>query len=139
MLSVNEQIEIPDSELRFTFSRSPGPGGQNVNKVNSKATLRWAVVESPSIPDEVRRRFLEIYRTRINQLGELVMTGSRFRDAPKNSQDCLDKLRAMLLVAARRPKRRVPTRPSRGSNRRRLESKNRQSQKKQNRRPGAWD
>ena len=138
MLSVNEYIEIPDSELQFTFSRSPGPGGQNVNKVNSKATLRWSVAESPSIPEEVRRRFMEIYRTRINHLGELVMTGSRFRDAPKNSQDCIDKLRAMLLVAVRRPKRRVPTRPNRSSKQRRLDAKNRQSQKKQNRRPEAW-
>jgi ribosome-associated protein len=134
MLIVTRQLQIPLAEFEVTFARSSGPGGQNVNKVNSKAVLRWAVDRSPSLPDAVRQRFLQKYGPRLTTEGELLVTSQRFRDAPRNSQDCLEKLRAMLLSVVHPPKRRRATRPTRGSVERRLQGKRRQSAAKQNRR-----
>ncbi len=139
MLRVNRRIEIPLREFKFTFARSSGPGGQNVNKVNTKVTLRWNVRQSPSLPDDVRQRFLERYRRRITTGGELVMYSQRFRDQGRNVADCLEKLRALLLEVANPPKPRKATRPSRGAVQRRLEQKHRQSQRKQSRRPPSRD
>lgn len=134
MLTVNSRIQIPLGEFHFTFSRSSGPGGQNVNKLNTKATLRWAVAQSPSLPDDVRQRFLERYRTRVTSEGDLLVTSQRFRDAGRNAGDCLEKLRQMLSAVAHPPKVRKATKPSRASKRRRLEDKRKQSEKKQSRR-----
>src|SRR5208283_595887 len=134
MLIVTRQLQIPLSELEITFARSSGPGGQNVNKVNSKAVLRWAIAGSPSLPEAVRERFLRKYASRLTTEGELLVTSQRYRDASRNSQDCLEKLRAMLLGVVLPPKRRRATRPTRGSVERRLQGKRRQSAAKQNRR-----
>ncbi len=130
MLSVNRRIQIPDDELQFTFARSSGPGGQNVNKVNSKVTLHWAVEASPSLPDDVRERFLGKYRSRINGAGEVVIHSQRYRDQGKNITDCLEKLRGLLLEVATPPKRRIATRPSRASKQRRIEEKKSRGQTK---------
>ncbi len=135
MLEVDHRISIPLREFSFTFSRSSGPGGQNVNKVNTKVTLHWNVVASKSLPDDVRRRFMTRYHRRINDRGELVLHSQRFRDQGRNVADCLEKLRAMLREAAAAPKPRKKTRPSRRSVEKRLEAKRRRSQRKQMRRP----
>jgi len=134
MLIVTRQLQIPLAEFEITFARSSGPGGQNVNKVNSKAILRWAVQSSPSLPEAVRERFLQKYGNRFTTEGELLVTSQRYRDAPRNLQDCLEKLRAMLLGVVHPPKHRRATRPTRGSVERRLQGKRRQSAAKQNRR-----
>lgn len=139
MLTVPPDLRIPLSELRITYARSSGPGGQNVNKVNSKATLRWPIVASPSLADDVRQRFLASYRRQVNDAGEVVIVSQRFRDAPRNAEDCLEKLGAMLAAVAVAPKTRRPSKPTRGSIRRRLENKRRQSQKKSSRRGGAGE
>jgi ribosome-associated protein len=137
MLIVNPQLRIPLAEFRFTFARSSGPGGQNVNKVNTKATLHWRVGESQSLPEEVRRRFLASQRRRVTLAGELLITSQRFRDAGRNVADCLDRLREMLATAAVRPKLRKATRPTRGSAERRLRQKLARSRKMERRRlPG---
>lgn len=130
MLVINPRLKIPLREFEFTFARSSGPGGQNVNKVNTKATLRWAVASSPSLPEDVRQRLMVTRRRRITSGGELLVTSQRFRDAGRNVADCLEKLRAMLAEAAEPPKRRKPTKPTRASVRRRLEQKGRRSRKK---------
>jgi len=135
MLVVNSRLKIPLKEFQFTFARSSGPGGQNVNKVNTKALLRWPVVASPTLPEAVRRRLLEKQHRRVTAEGDLLITSQRFRDAGRNVADCLEKLRTMLAEAAIVPKRRRPTKPTRASQRRRLDAKGRQSQKKQQRRP----
>jgi ribosome-associated protein len=130
-------MEIPLDEITITFARSAGPGGQNVNKVSTKAVLRWGVRESLGVPEDVRRRFCSAYATRITRQGELVLQSQRFRTAGRNATDCLEKLRAMLAAVARPPKPRKPTRPTRGSVGRRLDAKRRQSQRKHGRRtPG---
>jgi ribosome-associated protein len=133
MLIVNSQVQIPLAEFEFTFVRSGGPGGQNVNKVNSKALLRWGVRGTTSLPDAVRQRFLHKYASRLTNEGDLLLTSQRYRDAPRNSQDCLEKLRTMLLSVVDPPKRRRVTRPTRGSVERRLQAKRRQSSVKQRR------
>jgi ribosome-associated protein len=133
MLVVSSQVQIPLAEFEITFARSAGPGGQNVNKVNSKAILRWGVRTSPSVPDAVRQRFLQKFAARLTNEGEVLLTSQRFRDAPRNSRDCLEKLRTMLLAVANPPKRRRATRPTRGSVERRLQAKRRQSAVKQRR------
>ena len=135
MLVVNDQLKIPLREFNFTFARSSGPGGQNVNKLNTKALLRWPVMKSPSLPEAVRRRLLAKVRRRVTAEGELLISSQRFRDAGRNVADCLEKLRKMLAEAAVAPRPRRPTKPTRASVRRRLDQKRRQSQKKQQRRP----
>ena len=135
MLVVTSKLKVPLREFQFTFARSSGPGGQNVNKVNTKALLRWPVMQSPSLPEAVRRRLVANAGRRITAEGDLLISSQRFRDAGRNVADCLEKLRAILAAAAVAPKPRKPTRPTRGSVRRRLDRKRRQSQKKQQRRP----
>jgi ribosome-associated protein len=140
LLVVDPHIRIPLSELRLSFSRSSGPGGQNVNKVNSKVTLHWDVQRSPSLPAEVRDRFVARYLPRINTLGEVVIHSQRFRDQGRNREDCLEKLRQLILSVRHPPVRRRPTGPSRASRERRLRAKQHTAQKKQLRhRPAAND
>jgi ribosome-associated protein len=134
MLEINRRISIPLKEFKFTFARSSGPGGQNVNKVNSKVTLHWDVTTSASLPEDVRSRFVAQYPRRINKEGFLVIHSERFRDQGRNVTDCTNKLRDLILTIATPPKKRRPTKPSRGSKLRRLASKREKSQKKQGRR-----
>jgi ribosome-associated protein len=136
MLEISARITIPDEELHFTFSRSSGPGGQNVNKVNSKATLHWKPGLSLALPEEVRARFLTAYANRLTNEGDVVITSQLYRDQPKNIDDCLAKLRAMILQILVPPKKRRPTKPSKGSKLRRLDAKKRRSEVKEGRRGG---
>jgi ribosome-associated protein len=139
MLSVDRRIQIPLAEFQFTFARSSGPGGQNVNKVNSKVILHWPVESSPSIPEDVRERFVAKYGTRINNEGQLVIHSQRYRDQGKNVTDCLEKLRELLLDVAVPPKRRIATRPSRAAKQRRVDDKKTRGQKKDLRRKPRLD
>ncbi|MBI1902644.1 MAG: aminoacyl-tRNA hydrolase [Planctomycetia bacterium] len=131
-----DDIVIPDEELRFTFVRSSGPGGQNVNKLATKAVLRWNVAASPSLPGPVRQRFLARYKSKLTREGELVVAGQRFRTQSRNQSDCRERLREMLAAVAAPPKTRRATRPTAGSVRRRLAEKKRRAQRKQNRAAG---
>ena len=140
MLEVAPGLVIPKREFTFQFARSGGPGGQNVNKVNTKAVLRWNVVESPSLPGAVRHRFLSRYKNRINDDGELVLSSERYRSQSRNCEDCLEKVREMVAAVRLPPKVRRKTKPTRAAKARRMDSKKRQSQKKQSRRrPGMDD
>src|SRR5262245_47311670 len=134
MLVINERIRIPEDEFEWSFVRSGGPGGQNVNKVASKAVLRWHVVNSPSLPDDVKARFRAQQHRRITGEGELVISSQRYRDQDRNRQDCLDKLREWVQQAAVVPNARKKTRPSRGARERRLADKRRRSATKTARR-----
>lgn len=135
MLVINPQINVPLSELDFQYVRSSGPGGQNVNKVATKAVLRWDVTGSPGLPDEVRERFLEQHANRINAEGVLVLACDRHRTQSRNAEDCLERLRELIAEVAEPPKERRPTRAPAGVDRRRLEEKRRRSEKKQLRKP----
>lgn len=131
--------EIPISEIEFTYARSSGPGGQNVNKVNSKAVLRWNVAASAALTGELRQRVLARLGERLTAGGDLVIASDRFRDQGRNREDCLEKLRALLEAAARVPKRRKRTQPTFSSKKRNLEAKRRHSEKKRFRRSGRDD
>ncbi len=134
MLVVNSRLKVPLREFRFTFARSSGPGGQKVNKVSTKATLRWPVLRTASLPEPVRGRLLAKHRRRVTAGGDLLISSQRFRDAGRNVADCLEKLRKMIAEAAAVPKPRKPTGPTRASVRRRLDRKRKHSRKKQLRR-----
>ncbi len=136
MLEVNDNLRVPDSEFEWTYVRSSGPGGQNVNKVASKAVLRWNAKGSPSVPQAVKQRLFAHHRGRFTVDGVLVLTSQRFRDQERNRQDCLEKLQAWLLDAATPPTPRKATRPTRGAKERRLQGKKqRASTKAQRKRP----
>lgn len=134
MLVVNSRLRIPLREFQFTFARSSGPGGQNVNKLNTKALLRWPLMDSPSLPDSVRRRLMAKHRRRVTSEGDFLIVSQRFRDAGRNVADCLEKLRQMLAEAAVPQKVRKSTKPTRASIRRRLDEKKKRSRRKQLRR-----
>jgi ribosome-associated protein len=134
MVEVNEQIRIPDEELEWSYARSGGPGGQNVNKVNSKAILRWRLAATTCLPDEVKLRLQGQERRRITTEGDLVIASQRHRDQERNRDDCLEKLRTMVLKACEAPRPRRPTRPTKGSKQRRLAEKRHRSAAKERRR-----
>lgn len=138
-LNVTARLRIPFREFRWSVARSSGPGGQNVNKVNSKVILRWSPKETSHLPVDVLARFLTRYASRLTDEGELIISSDRSRDQPKNRAACLDKLAEMIRAVAVPPKVRRPTKPSAGSKRRRLAEKQQRSQTKQGRRKPAVD
>lgn len=133
ILEVTPRICISCSEFDWGVARSSGPGGQNVNKVNSKVMLRWPLLTSSGLPADVRDRFVAAYKRRMTTEGELVLTSERFRDQPKNVNDCLEKLRELLQSVAVAPKPRRVSKPSKASKRRRVESKRQRTEVKQGR------
>ncbi|MBV8315641.1 MAG: aminoacyl-tRNA hydrolase [Planctomycetaceae bacterium] len=134
MLKVNDRISIPPGEFRWEVARSGGPGGRNVNKVNSKVLLRWNPTTSPSLPEPVRARLLKALANRLTREGELLVTSQRSRDQARNLADCLTKVRALVLDAANPPKVRHLSRPTLASRIRRVEEKGRRSATKRLRR-----
>jgi ribosome-associated protein len=139
MLAINDTIAIPESEFEWSFVRSGGPGGQNVNKVASKAVLRWHLADTQSLPAEVLSRFRIQQRHRITTEGDLVLSSQRYRDQDRNRTDCLEKLRAMVLQALAVPKARKKTKPGRAAHQRRLTAKRHRSTAKERRRTPVGD
>ncbi len=135
MIPVNDDILLPESELRFEFVRASGPGGQNVNKVATAVQLRFDAAGSPSLPPEVRRRLLHLAGSRCTKEGVVVIDARRFRSQERNRRDAVDRLADLIRRAAVLPAVRRGTRPSPGAAERRLERKRRRSAAKQRRRP----
>jgi ribosome-associated protein len=123
MIEVAPGIGICEAELDVTFVRSSGPGGQNVNKTSTKAVVRWNVRASRTLRDDVKARFLARYPSRVTSAGDVLVTSDRFRDQPKNLEDCLAKLAAMVREVAAPPRTRRPTRPSHSARDRRIKAK----------------
>jgi len=132
-------MHIPRERLTIRFSRSGGPGGQNVNKVETKVEIRFRVADADWIPLEVRARLLMREASRITRDGEFVISSSRFRTRERNLEDGLEKLADVLSRAAIRPKRRKPTRPTAGSRARRGAEKRQRSERKRERSRRDWD
>ena len=138
-LVVNSRLRVPQDEFEFRFDRSSGPGGQNVNKVNTKVTLRWRITTSTSLPEFIRERLIQQNRRRITTSGDLLVTSQRFRDQRRNIDDCLEKLRNMLDEATVVRKKRKPTKATKGSRERRLKEKRARSESKQRRKSPRMD
>jgi len=134
MLDIDGRFTIPSAEISLSFARSSGPGGQNVNKVNSKVTLSWSPVRSAVLPPAIRQRFLAKYGNRLTNDGDLLIVSQRYRDQPKNILDCHEKLLEMIRSVLVAPKIRRPTKPTRGSKERRITEKKRRSETKARRR-----
>ena len=139
-LEITPNWRLPTDEFSFEYSRSSGPGGQNVNKVSSKVTLRWNLVNSRHVPEHLRGQLQTRLASRLTRLGELLVTSQRTRDQDRNRVDCLERLAELLRDAAHRDKPRRPTKPTAGSRRRRVANKRARSEVKRNRRgPGGDD
>lgn len=138
-LTVATHIVLSDEELEFHFVRSTGPGGQNVNKVSSKAVLRWNPTTSPALPEAVRARFLVKFAPRLLSDGSIQISRDESRSQLRNRRACLDELVAMLQSVLVAPKKRRPTRPTRGGTERRLAEKRRRSDTKRGRSGGHED
>lgn len=130
----NTIFGIPESELEFSFVRSGGPGGQNVNKVSSKAQMRWGALASTSLPAAVKNRFMLKYASRVTTGGDIIIISQKYRDQLRNAEDCREKLREMIASVASPPKLRKATKPSKGAVERRIQTKRKQSERKQQRR-----
>ena len=136
---VTEHITIPAAELEVAIARSAGPGGQNVNKVNSKVSIQWALRESQVVSELVKHRLIALAGSRHTLAGTILVTSQEHRDQPSNMRSCQDKLRRLLLEALKPVKARKPTKPSRASQRRRIEDKRQNSRRKSLRRGGDMD
>ena len=113
--------------------RSSGPGGQNVNKVNSKAVLRWNLRSSQAISEDMRARLIEKLSAKLSEEGDLVVMSDRFRDQIRNREDCIEKFHALIADALHVPKKRKKTKQSYSSKLKAKQSSKRHSEKKQNR------
>ena len=133
-IQVTTSLQIPEDELRFVASRSSGPGGQNVNKVNTRIELFFDVVNSPSLNDWQRNRILTRLANRIDGEGTLRIVAQNHRTQRANRAESIDRFVTLVAQALARPRRRIPTRVPRAVQERRLESKRHRSRLKQNRR-----
>jgi ribosome-associated protein len=139
MLRISPSLAIPDQELEERFVRSSGPGGQNVNKVATAVELRFDVARSPSLPEPVRERLLARRDRRITDEGVLVLSAQRFRTQDRNREDARERLVAVIAAALTAPRKRVATKPTKGSKERRLGAKRERSTVKRHRSASGWD
>lgn len=132
-MRISDHLDIPDRELEFTTSRSSGPGGQNVNKVNTRVTLVWDLAGSPSVSDEQRSLIRERLASRVNREGVLQVSSQKHRTQLANREAAVGRFAALITEAISEELPRVPTSVPAASDRRRLQGKRRRSRLKRER------
>jgi ribosome-associated protein len=136
-VEIGPGIVIPDAELEFDYIRSPGPGGQNVNKVASAVQLRFNAAASSILDEHSRSRLATLAGRRLTREGWIVLTAHRHRTQEANRRDAFERLAELITAARTRPKPRRATKPTRGARERRLEGKKQRTEVKHlRRRPG---
>jgi ribosome-associated protein len=133
MIPVTEDLSIPDEEVAFVTSRSGGPGGQNVNKLETRVTLRFDLVRSSSLSEEQKVRLRQRLATRITKDGILHVTAQRHRTQAANREAAIERFAELVREGLREETPRKKTRPSRAAKARRVEAKRRHSQRKRER------
>ncbi len=121
-LRVNDELSVPEWELTEQFVQASGPGGQNVNKVATAVQLRWNVDHS-CLPEGVKARFRRLFSSRLTREGDIVIEARQYRSQAMNRADARQRLKGLIASAAQPPKKRIRTRPTAGSVRRRLKAK----------------
>ena len=133
MLQISNEITIPTEEIDVQAVRSQGPGGQNVNKVSTAVHLRFDI-RSSSLPDVYKEKLLMLNDRRISAEGVVIIKAQRYRSQLKNKEEALERLRRLIKSVIVSPKKRYATKPTKGAQQKRLESKTKRAQVKSLRR-----
>ena len=133
MLHLTDAIKLDESEIHFKFIRSPGPGGQHVNKAATAVQLRFDLAHSSSLPDHVRHRLTKLAKNRINAKGVLIISANRFRSQDLNRKDALDRLKQLIVKSTMEIRPRRSTKPTIASKKKRIEAKKRRGKLKHTR------
>ena len=134
MLKINSTLFVNENEIIFNFIRSSGPGGQNVNKNSTAVQLRFDILNSSSLPVEVKNKLIKISGTKVSNKGVLIISANRYRTQHKNRSDSINRLIDLLKKASRKPKLRKKTKPPTSLNEERLKTKHKRSKLKKLRR-----
>ena len=127
MIYITENISISENELQEDFVRASGPGGQNVNKVSTAVQLRFDVVNSPSLPEDVKNRLIKLAGSKMTDDGILIIDSREYRTQNRNRAGALNRLVELIKKASEKPKRRIKTKPTKGAKEKRLQGKKQRS------------